>query len=256
MFSLITFIATQQSVTLGAVSFFVVGLGMGLPFLVLGLLTSQINRFPRSGGWLVWVKQAMGLVLAGLILYYIQRFIDPAFFRLLVLALFVFAAVYLGFLEGWSRRPFTRRFWAVRIVTALAGAGRRRVCLQLDPGRTRAAGRARNWPGRRGRRARWSRPRPRADPSCSTSGPTGASPARSGTRAPSATRRSSRPPSLSRIEADVTKPEGALKEFAEKIGGLNPPLVLVIGRDGRTLKSYRDPPKVQDFLQALQAAAI
>jgi thioredoxin:protein disulfide reductase len=256
LFSLIAFIATKQSVTLGAISFFVTGLGLGLPYLALGLFTSQINRFPRGGGWLIWVKQAMGLALAGLILYYVQRFIDPAFFRLLVLALFVFAAVYLGLLEGGSRRPFTRRFHAVRIVTALAvlAAGLYIYNWTLaesppqpdrpelawtpwQPGAMEAA-QAEHKPVLLYFGAGWCY-------ACKEwhAGPFSDPPVIEATK------------DFVRLEADVTAPAGPLEEFATRLGGINPPLVVVLDRNGQVVREFRDPRDGKKLLQALEQVA-
>ncbi|MEA3367903.1 MAG: cytochrome c biogenesis protein CcdA, partial [Planctomycetota bacterium] len=118
--ALIALVASKQSIAFGAASFFVTGLGLGLPYVFLGTFTSLVNRFPRSGGWMVWVKRLMAMALGGLILYFLRPFIAPAMFRPMVLALVVFAAVYLGLLEGLSRRPFSTAFWIVRIVAAVA----------------------------------------------------------------------------------------------------------------------------------------
>ena len=55
----------------GFLLFFVLGLGMGLPYLILGLAASRIGRLPKAGGWLVWSKRALGVVLLGLALHFI-----------------------------------------------------------------------------------------------------------------------------------------------------------------------------------------
>ncbi len=118
--ALVTFVAARGSVALGAVSFFATGIGLGTPYVFLGLFTSLVNRFPRSGGWLLWTKRAMAMTLAGLILYFLWPFIALPMRGPMTLGLFLFAALYLGWLEGRSRRPFSRRFLAVRLATAAA----------------------------------------------------------------------------------------------------------------------------------------
>ena len=55
----------------GFLLFFVLGLGMGLPYLVLGMAANRIGRLPKAGVWLVWSKRALGVVLLGLALYFI-----------------------------------------------------------------------------------------------------------------------------------------------------------------------------------------
>jgi thioredoxin:protein disulfide reductase len=249
LFALIAFIAAAQSVVLGAVSFFTVGIGLGLPFIALGLFASQINRFPRSGGWLVWVKQLMGLALGGLILYFIQRFIDPDFFRPLAIGYCIFAAMYVGFLEGLSRRPFSPIFWGIRIIAFVAiMAGtvggylyvtQKRPEVQWSPWQAGALEKAKT----EGRPAivyfgaNWCI-------ACKEW--------HAGVFSDPEVIKASEP--FARVNADVSKPEGALKEFAEKTGGINPPLVLVIGRDGQVVKSYRAPPEAKEFVKTLREA--
>jgi len=250
LLALITFIATTGSVLLGAVSFFVTGLGLGAPYVVLGTFTGLINRFPRSGGWLVWVKRLMGTTLAGLILWFIRPFIQPAFFWPLVLAVFLFAGVYLGFLEGLSRRPFSRRCWVVRIVTAVvilaAGAGlygyvsAERPEVEWEtwrPGALEAA-KAEGRPAILYFGADWCNEciiwhyRIFTDPKVV---------------------RTAEP--LVRLHVDVTRlEEGPKKAFALRYQADNPPVVVVFGPGGNIVKAYRNPPKVEAFVDALREA--
>jgi thiol:disulfide interchange protein DsbD len=249
--ALITLVATKRSVPFGAVSFFVTGLGLGFPYLFLGMFTGLVNRFPRSGGWLVWTKRLMGLALAGLILYYIQQFVEKEFFRLLVLGLFLFAAAYLGFMEGLSRRPFTRRFQAVRIAAALvlvaAGtyvygwtmAARPEIeWTDWTPGSLEAA-RADRQPALVYFGAEWCIECKQWDAAVF--------------RDPAVIQAAG---PLARLRVDVTRlEEGPKKEFAERSGGANPPLAILYGRDGTIRKAWRDPPGAGAFTKALTEAA-
>ena len=250
LFALITFIATTRSVALGAASFFVTGLGLGLPYVFLAMFTGLINRFPHGGGWLVWTKRFLGLALAGLILYYLQRFIDPAFFWLLALALFIFAAAYLGFLEGLSRRPFTRRFLIVRVATAvgLAAAGvgvygwatAERPEVQWtawSPGALEKA-QAENRPVILYFGADWCI-------ECKTW--------HVGVFTDPAVVAESR--SFDRLYVDVTQlDEGPKKAFAARYQGVNPPVVIVFDRAGGIVAAYRAIPPARTFAEMLKKA--
>jgi thiol:disulfide interchange protein DsbD len=261
LLALVTFIATTGSVALGAVSFFVTGLGLGLPYLFLGTFTGLINRFPRGGGWLVWTKRLMGLALGGVILWFVKPFFRPGtgpdfgedagFFWPLVLAVFLFAAVYLGVLEGWSRRPFSRRFWAVRIVTALvilaAGVGlygyvtaeRPEVAWEeWQPGALEAARDARR-PVVLYFGADWCAECVAWHYQVFTD--------------PEVVEASA---ALARLRVDVTRLEdGPKKDFARRFEAQNPPVVVVFGRDGRAVRAWRDPPDAKVFSETLRQAA-
>jgi len=248
LIALITFVAAKGSVLLGAVSFFITGLGLGIPYLFLGLFTGLINRFPRGGAWLIWTKRLMGMMLAGLILYFIRQYVAEAFFWPLVLATFIFAAVYLALLEGLSRRPFTRRFLAARLITGsvILAAG---IMTYADATREHPEVQWTPWqPGAMEKAAAEKKPvllyfgadwctacREWHDHIFSDPGVVQAS------------------ERFVRIYADVTKPpEGAFKDFAERFQATNPPVVVLIGRDGQVVKAWRNPPQVVDFIATLR----
>ena len=250
LLALIALVAKTGSVPLGAVSFFATGIGLGLPYVFLGTFTGLVNRFPRSGGWLVWTKRLLGMSLAGLILWFANPYIAGAFFRPLALGVFLFAAVYLGILEGWSRRPFSKRFWAIRIAAAvliLAAGGAYgyvtadRPEVQWEPWTPGALEQAKA----EGRPvllyfgADWCFP-------CKVW--------HYGTFRNPEVIEASR--DFKRIEADLTHPEeGPMKDFARRFNSVNPPGVFIIGRDGRTMASFRDPPSAEQFLRAVRNAA-
>ena len=248
LIALITFIAAKGSVALGALSFFVTGLGLGIPYVFLGMFTGLINRFPRGGAWLIWTKRLMGMMLAGLILYFIHPYVAEAFFWPLVLGVFIFAAVYLALLEGLSRRPFTPRFRAMRLITGavILAAG---IIVYADATRERPEVQWTAWqPGALEKAAAEKKPVLLyfgADwcIACKEW--------HAGVFADlGVVQESGR---FERIYADVTKPpEGALKDFAERFQATNPPVVVLIGRDGAVLKAWRNPPPAADFLAALR----
>ena len=245
--ALLAFVATQGSVALGAASFFATGLGLGLPYLFLGTFTGLINRFPRGGGWLVWAKRVLGMTMAGLILYYVRPFIAAAFFWPIVLATFIFAGIYLGVLEGLSRRPLGRTFRAVRLATGAAilvsgyfvyAAGTtERPEIRWTPWTQGAleAAQAEHKPAILYFGADWCL-------ACHEW--------HAGLFADSEVIRETQ--GFDRVSVDLTKPpEGPRKEFAQKFDALNPPAVIVFGRLGDIVRAWRNPPTREEFLAAL-----
>ena len=61
--------------------FLTLGIGMGLPYLLLGVFATRIVQWPKAGSSLVWVKKGLGVVLVGLALYLVKPLLAPGLFR-------------------------------------------------------------------------------------------------------------------------------------------------------------------------------
>jgi thioredoxin:protein disulfide reductase len=96
--ALIALVAQLGSPLLGFLLFFVLALGLGLPYLLLGIFSSGAASLPRAGMWMVQVKKAMGFVLIAMAFYFLRPLIGESVFRygvagsLLVGAIFLFAS--------------------------------------------------------------------------------------------------------------------------------------------------------------------
>ena len=108
--ALLTKVAQQGDPVLGFLYFFVLSIGMGLPLCVLAVFSGAIDRLPRSGDWMVWIRKLMGWVLIGMAVY----MITPLFPNILLKALFlsgigIIAGIHLGWLDktGGSLYPFS-----------------------------------------------------------------------------------------------------------------------------------------------------
>jgi thiol:disulfide interchange protein DsbD len=91
---ILTFIAQTGSIVLGSTALFALGLGMGLPLLVIG--TTEGRFLPKSGYWMNTVKSAFGVLLIGVAIYLIQRILPGPLSLMLWSAFFIILAVYLG----------------------------------------------------------------------------------------------------------------------------------------------------------------
>ena len=56
----------------GFLMFFVLALGLGLPYLFLGIFSGRLKNLPHSGQWMVTVRQIFGLILLGMALYFLN----------------------------------------------------------------------------------------------------------------------------------------------------------------------------------------
>lgn len=70
---LLTFVAQSRNLLWGASLLFVFALGLGLPLIILGTFTGLLAALPKSGNWLVRVKQIFGLVLLGVAEFFLIR---------------------------------------------------------------------------------------------------------------------------------------------------------------------------------------
>jgi thiol:disulfide interchange protein DsbD len=78
----------------GAAALFMLGLGMGLPLIVYG--TVGAKALPKSGFWLVRVKQAFGVVFLGVAIVMVSRIAPPQVSLALWAMLAIGAGVFLG----------------------------------------------------------------------------------------------------------------------------------------------------------------
>ena len=74
-------------------------LGLGLPLFFLALFSGSLEKLPRSGEWMIWVRKLMGWVLVGLAVYFIRPLL-PESWGVIGLGLIALAAgVHLSLLD-------------------------------------------------------------------------------------------------------------------------------------------------------------
>jgi len=102
------FISQTQDWQLGGLALFALGLGMGVPLLLIG--TSAGKLLPRAGGWMDSVKAVFGVVLLGVAIWLLERILPVNVTMLLIAALLIASAIYMGALDalsdtatGWRR---------------------------------------------------------------------------------------------------------------------------------------------------------
>ncbi len=104
---LLTWVGGIGNPGFGFLVFFTLSLGLGLPLFILALFSAQLQRLPRAGGWMNWVRALMGWVLVGMAVYFIRP-LFPEPFRIIVPVGAVLAAgLHLGWLEKSEARNKT-----------------------------------------------------------------------------------------------------------------------------------------------------
>ena len=83
LIALLAYVGSRKNALEGFILFLFTGIGLGLPYLVLGYFSAQIKKLPRSGAWMVWIKKIFGLAMLYAGLYFMlplmsQRVYDAA----------------------------------------------------------------------------------------------------------------------------------------------------------------------------------
>lgn len=128
---LLTYVGNQKNIILGFSLFFVLAMGLGAPFLLLGIFSGSINRIPRSGAWMVWVRRIFGFILIAMALYFVKSlFPHPLYYSLSVALTALVGGIYLAWIEPTQGSgkvfPFVRNvfgvaFFVLALVFAVSG---------------------------------------------------------------------------------------------------------------------------------------
>ena len=111
----------SRNALLGFAVFFVLALGMGLPYVVLALAVGSIRSLPRSGEWLAWIEHLFGFVLIGLALYFIDPLLPGRMATRLLPYYGAAAGIYLGFISPHGRQPRAFALFKLAVGRRLVG---------------------------------------------------------------------------------------------------------------------------------------
>jgi thioredoxin:protein disulfide reductase len=116
---LLTWVASMGSPLLGFLVFFALSLGLGLPLFFLAIFSGSLEKLPRSGEWMLWVRKLMGWVLLAMAAYFIRPLLPEGLSMALLAGVALGAAFHLGWLDR-SPGGFRGFSW-ITTITALAG---------------------------------------------------------------------------------------------------------------------------------------
>ena len=103
---LVTYVAAKQDPYFGFLMFFVLALGLGLPYVFLAIFSGKIKSLPRAGEWMEAVKHIFGIILLGMALYFLLPILPKDFSGYVLPAFMLIAAVYLLFFEKSANKVF------------------------------------------------------------------------------------------------------------------------------------------------------
>ncbi|MDP2399836.1 MAG: protein-disulfide reductase DsbD [Burkholderiales bacterium] len=148
------YISQSGDAALGGLALFAMGLGMGVPLLVVGASAGAL--LPKSGPWMETVKRFFGVMLIAVAIYLVSPVIPVAVQMMAWAALLILTAVHLHALDPLraNARGFARFSKGVGVIALVAGAaflvgalsGSRDVLQPLSGLRSAAAGSAQSGP--------------------------------------------------------------------------------------------------------------
>ncbi|MDC8013411.1 protein-disulfide reductase DsbD [Tahibacter soli] len=118
----VLYISQTRDPVFGGLALFVLSLGMGAPLVVAGTAAGKL--LPRAGAWMDAVKNVFGVSFLALAIWMLSRILDPVWVMLMIGALLVACAIYLGALERLAddASGFTKLWKALGVIALIAGA--------------------------------------------------------------------------------------------------------------------------------------
>jgi thiol:disulfide interchange protein DsbD len=120
--ALLALVGAKGDPWFGFQSFFTLAMGLGAPYLVLGTFSNLLQRMPRSGEWMEWVKKVFGVIMLSVGLFYISLAVAPKAQNWILPTALIAGGVYLGFIgRGAGDKPAFRLLRAAVGVLGVVG---------------------------------------------------------------------------------------------------------------------------------------
>lgn len=97
--SLLVYVGKTGSAFMGFLLFFVLSLGLGVPYIFLAASSSSLSKLPRSGAWMEGVKTIFGLILFGMALNTLAPLFGKNLFMYIYPGYLIAAGLYLAILD-------------------------------------------------------------------------------------------------------------------------------------------------------------
>lgn len=122
--SLLVYVGQVGNPLLGFIMFFVLAMGLGLPYVFLAIFSSSITKLPRSGEWMESVKIIFGLMMLGLALYTAQPLIPVKTYEMIFPLFLIAAGAYLIIVDRKALAAvwYTRFKYVIAISAIVWGA--------------------------------------------------------------------------------------------------------------------------------------
>jgi len=103
------YISQTGDAVLGGVTLFAMGMGVGVPLLVIG--TSAGKLLPKAGVWMETIKHVFGVLMLGVAVWFMERVLPGSLALALWALLFIVTAIYMGALDRSERHSQWQGLW-------------------------------------------------------------------------------------------------------------------------------------------------
>jgi thioredoxin:protein disulfide reductase len=121
--SLLVYVGKLGNPLMGFFLFFVLSLGLGVPYIFLAAFSSSINKLPRSGEWMISVKLIFGFVLVIMAINTLAPLIPENIYSILFPLSIIFAGIYLIIFDnkGLNAKGYTKVKYFIAIIGIIFG---------------------------------------------------------------------------------------------------------------------------------------
>jgi len=99
------YISQTGNALLGGTALFAMGLGFGVPLLIIGASAGRL--LPSAGAWMEAIKRVFGVLMLAVAIWFLERILPAAVSLMLWAGLLIVTAIYMGALDrveaGWQR---------------------------------------------------------------------------------------------------------------------------------------------------------
>lgn len=114
------YLSNTADVVLGGSALFALGLGMGVPLLIVG--GSGGHWLPRAGAWMEGIRAAFGVGLLGVAIWLLERLLPGSVVLVLWAVLLIASGVFLGALEFVPKKSWPKALQIAGLVMVVWGA--------------------------------------------------------------------------------------------------------------------------------------
>jgi len=104
------YISQTGDALLGGLALFAMGLGFGVPLLVVGATSGEL--LPRAGAWMETIKRIFGVIMLGVAIWFLERVLPETLVLVLWAMLFITTAIFVGALDRLEAvSTYWQRLW-------------------------------------------------------------------------------------------------------------------------------------------------